>query len=104
MITLRVCQSDWSTTKTYWNDLQKHFVNKSDSTKANFINDVLFASVHTSNSNTTDIPSVKTISELMNEIDEESKSDRKTNETAQNDVTDHDIDKDIKQFVSKPVM
>lgn len=127
MIKLQVKHSDWVTTQTYWKDLQKLLVTPDDHKKAEFVNRVIFESggVNEIISNSvkdvditeTEIPSINTISQIMKEIDSESRiaSDDSKKETPESVTTTvaeaktetetlvAKMDEKIKQFMSEPV-
>ena len=111
MIKVELSETDWLTSKSYWNELTKCFVNRTDRKKADFISNVLFESRHASNmidSQPAEISSVSvnTMSELMNEIDEE----LKTNDSSISNVSNHtkndgiDLDENIKKLIHEPVL
>ena len=124
MLNLQVSQSDWLLAKKYWVDLKKHLNHPDDSKKFSFVNRVIFESsglnnVHNSQSlsttgslttttttlvadekDATNIPSITTMSEIINEIDNElEKTDKKVDESQ----TSIKIDPKIKAFICEPV-
>ena len=116
MIHLSVLKSDWLTTKSYWKDLEKLFVDSDDRKKADFLNRVVFESpgvkeIDSSNSNTTEIPSIDTISQIMKEIDNEliitgdrDNDDYKTEiETETSKTQVPKMDEKIQEFIMEPV-
>ena len=138
MIRFELNDSDWTTSKRYWNELKKRFTKPDDAKKAEFINRVLFKSSARNVSSqtnppdsstttiatittTTPIPSINSISEIMNEIDNEIKSnskndidiinnsDIKTQElktittTQAQEEFENKACKELKRFIGKPV-
>lgn len=108
MIQFEVSHSDWLTSKRYWNELQKHFVQADDKEKADFINHIIFESnneLNNSSSNlsspkqkdninhVTRIPSINTISAIMSEIDRE---------LTVTTTTDHESKKEETRNKTKP--
>ena len=121
MIKFELSDADWQTSKRYWSELKKHFTNPDDVKKADFINGTLFESSNLNTSRTIatpTIPSINSISELMNEIDSELKKNgdidvktqaEKENKELDTADTDNDnsamatMDKDIVKFIQAPV-
>ena len=80
MIRFEVSETDWLTSKRYWSGLQKHFVLPDDRKKADFLDHTIFGSKR-KDIGTTTVPSLSTMSEIMNEIDAElGNDDKKTTE------------------------
>ena len=114
MLTIHVSQDDWAIAKKYWSQLTLNNIFNDDSSKIDFLNKHIFSSTGvTSNESVGDIiPSVTTISELMNEIENETKSNGNGSGSAQRDEIEDDeeismINKQenqiMKQFIQKPV-
>ena len=125
MIKFELNDSNWKTSKQYWNELKKQFIKPDDAKKADFIDRVLFDSssqnislnshalmhassvdaLPTTTTVATPIPSMHIMSEIMSEIDKELKTDEKKNDNY--NVIDskmHEANEDLKQFIRKPVM
>ena len=120
MITLNIAQSDWETATKYWSALSTNKnIKKEDTLKQiDFLNDKIFNNESKMNEvELTRIPSVSTMTQLMNEI--ESEIDAASTVITFSSVVDTDVDdtkdttkdmlnakenKTLKEFVSKPVM
>ena len=115
MLNIQVSQSDWAIAKKYWHDLGKHLNQPDDTKKVDFLNHIFFESAglnkyHSQSSttpaaddkdSTTNIPSITTMSEIMNEIDNElEKTDLKIHDSQ---TTDFKMDETIKAFIVEPV-
>ena len=113
MLSIQTSESDWSIAIKYWHDLGKHLNDPDDRKKVDFLNRIIFESAspnaHNSQSSatgavTTEIPSIRTISEIMNEIDNElEKGDKKTDDANQLQAVGIKIDEKIKAFIREPV-
>ena len=111
MLSIQVSEYDWSIGTKYWHDLGKHLNDPDDRKKVDFLNRVIFesASLNAHNSQsagaaTTEIPSIRTLSEIMNEIDNElEKGDKKTDDANQLQAVGIKIDEKIKAFIREPV-
>ena len=117
MIKLELNDSDWQTSKGYWNDLKKQFVKPDDVKKAHFVDRVLFNSnpKHSTTRPTPQIPSIHSMSEIMREIDKELKNDEKNDADSDIDIktpiettttittTEKKEDTEWKQFIRQPV-
>ena len=113
MIKFELSDFDWRTSKQYWSELKKQFINPGDAQKVKFIDRVLFESSGVSAFNshgsatTTVLPSINSLTEMMNEIDKESKDsekhdiDVKTHQ--QQETTEKNYSKELRQFIRKPV-
>ena len=98
MIRLELSESEWLTSKRYWNDLIQQLSKPADTNKADFIRRTIFESPNItsplkSNDITTQIPSVNEMSELMNEIENETKDEARFGL----------LDEKVKKFIAKPV-
>ena len=116
MLKLHVSQSDWSLAKKYWHDLGKHLNRPDDTKKVDFLNRTIFESaglngLHSQSSTTgsadekdrtlTNIPSIGTMSEIMNEIDNELETtEKKINESQTVKIK---MDEKMKAFIRRPV-
>ena len=116
MLSIHVSQHDWVIAKEYWSQLTLNNAFNDDSSKIDFLNKHIFSSGSiTSTESVGDIiPSVTTISELMNEIENETKSnvDRSGNgvtkkdeieENAEISMINRQENQTMKQFMQKPV-
>ena len=108
---VQVSDSNWSIVIKYWKDLQKHLNQPDDLKKIDFLNQVIFesagsntlhsqSSVTTTTKTETNISSISiaTMSEIMNEIDNEL-DDLHTVD----DEMKINIDSKIKTFIVEPV-
>ena len=121
MLSIHVSEANWATSKEYWSHLTRNnLFNKDDSSKIEFLSNHIFSSVGIvdSGDHVANIPSVTTISELMNEIENETKSNLNVNGNAsgvanisKNEVEDNPeismINKQenqtMRRFIQKPV-
>ena len=112
MLSIQVSESNWSTAKKYWHDLGKHLNDPDDRKKVDFVNRIIFESAslngHNSQSSTTGaattkIPSITTISEIMNEIDNELEKTEKKIDDLQLQAVGTKMDEKIKAFIREPV-
>ena len=124
MLNIQVSESDWTTVVKYWHDLKQHLSQSHDKNKVDFLNRIIFESAGLTAFNSqystirgvtttivapadvkdkTKIPSIGTMSEIMNEIDNElefENTDRKVNDSQTIEIK---IDEKIKPFISEPV-
>ena len=113
MLRLELSDSDWQTSKRYWNELKKQFIKPDDVKKANFVTHALFETTTTPH---TIIPSINSMNEIMSEIDSELKTDEKNDcdidvktqkqiiaTTTVANTNGNDIDQALKQFIGLPV-
>ena len=126
MARIQVSDHDWSIVVQYWKDLQKHLNQPDDLKKIDFLNRVIFKSagvnrLHSQSSATVTTAktagvitdqkdrinissiSIETMSEIMNEIDNDlSKREKKVDDSKAVD-DEIKIDSKIKTFIVEPV-
>ena len=113
MISLRISEPDWVSAKNHWKFVKQHLTNAAAIKKANFINDCIFEAatfdVEESSAATVPVPSVKKMSEIMNEIDHELTNDddsKISNSAPALHGTTEDVlsvHQSIKKFIGAPV-
>ena len=107
MITLTVNGDDWSAAKDHWIALKAQLTDKASVAKADFIDDVIFSttSTTTATGNTEiNVPSVSVMTELINEIDNETKMDvEESNTNTHESRTKVELDESVKKFICAPV-
>ena len=110
MIRFALSDSDWQTCKGYWGDLRTLFAKPDDAKKAQFMDRVLFESSSLNDSSSKpSIPSIDSMAEIMNQIDEELKNDQdnqtdiKTNQLQTTTERKYNYTKELKRFIHEPV-
>ena len=110
MITLKVKDDDWLAAKDHWVALKAQLTDKASIAKADFIDDVIFNTTSTTLTTATtitteiDLPSVSVMTELINEIDNETKMDESNTNMNQLESSEEiKLDENVKKFVCDAV-
>lgn len=110
MISFQLSSKDWTVAKQYWSKLKTQiFTTGNNEKEVEFIDKIVFeGNPIQQNEEKVDIelslvnvPSITTVTELMDEIDNETKAT--TKETYISNSINTEITPTIKQFISKPV-
>ena len=106
MITLKIKDDDWSAAKDHWIAVKGHLTDKASIAKADFIDDVIFNTTSASKTTATEIdfPSVSVMTELINEIDNETKMDvDQSNRNTSEPSEEVKLEDNVKKFICEPV-